>query len=151
MIIKCIRTTSTHSDFLSLVKALDQELAIRNGEDNDFFVQFNKVNLLQYVVIAYEDNNPVACGAMKALEEKTMEIKRMYVLPEKRGGGIAQIILTELETWSKEIGTRRCVLETGDDMLSAIRLYEKSGFVKMTNYGQYAKIENSVCFEKKLD
>jgi putative acetyltransferase len=142
-------TTSQNPDFLALVTSLDSELAIRNGDANDFFAQFNKVDHIQHVIVAYEGNLPVGCGAIKAFEENAMEVKRMYVLPEKRGLGIAGIILHELEIWAKALGCQRCVLETGDDMLAAVRLYEKAGYQRIPNYGQYADVQSSVCFEKR--
>ena len=77
-----------------------------------------------------------------------MEIKRMFVLPEKRKLGIAQIILSDLEAWTKQLGYLRCVLETGEDMLPAMSLYRSAGYQRIPNYGQYADVESSVCFEK---
>jgi putative acetyltransferase len=144
------KTTSQNPQFLQLVSELDKELAIRNGDANDFFVQFNKVDLIQHVIVAYLDGLAVACGAIKAFEENAMEVKRMYVLPEKRGLGVSAIVLNELEIWAKALGYQRCVLETGDDMLSAVRLYQKAGYQRIPNYGQYADVANSVCFEKWL-
>jgi ribosomal protein S18 acetylase RimI-like enzyme len=77
-----------------------------------------------------------------------MEIKRMYVPPQFRGNGYASLVLEELETWAKELGYKKCILETGLKQPEAIRLYEKNNFQKIPNYGQYADVENSVCFEK---
>lgn len=144
------RTTSQNPDFLTLVGALDQELAIRNGKANDFFAQFNKVDLIKHVIVAYDGNLPIACGAIKAFDTLSMEVKRMYVIPEKRGMGAANMVLSSLENWAKELGYRRCVLETGDDMLPAVKLYQKAGYQKIPNYGQYADVPHSVCFEKIL-
>jgi hypothetical protein len=55
-----------------------------------------------------------------------------------------------LEIWSGELSYSRCVLETGKKQPEAIALYQKSAYRKIPNYGQYADVENSVCFEKKL-
>ena len=74
----------------------------------------------------------------------------MFVPIEKRGKGIAGKVLTELQVWAKELGNRKCVLETGDKMIEAIGLYKKNNFKIIPNYGQYAAIESSVCFEKEL-
>ena len=79
-----------------------------------------------------------------------MEIKRMYTSPGSRGTGIATKILTELEVWATELSYERCVLETGKRQPEAIRLYTKSGYQQIPNYGQYVGIENSICFEKEL-
>lgn len=147
---KTIRATSENPDFQMLVSKLDQYLAIRNGESNDFYSQFNKIDLIQHVVVAYLDDKAVGCGAIKKFDEYSMEVKRMFVLPEFRGKGIAGAVLQELEKWSEELGMAKCVLETGDDMADAIGLYQKSGYKRTPNYGQYEGVEGSVCFEKVL-
>ena len=144
------RTNSDNLDFQALILELDKDLAIKNGETNDFFAQYNKIDLIQNVVVAYEGEKAVGCGAMKKYENGVMEIKRMFVPIEKRGKGIAGKILTELQVWAKELGYRKCVLETGDKMIEAIGLYNKSNFKIIPNYGQYANIKSSICFEKEI-
>lgn len=144
------RATSESPDFQKLVLELDKYLAIRNGDDNDFFVQFNIIDLLKNVVLVYQNEIPVGCGAIKEIESDSMEVKRMFVPKEFRGKGIAQLVLKELENWSKELGYKKCVLETGKDMVDAVGLYQKSGYKTISNYGQYADVESSICFEKML-
>ncbi|MBK7232032.1 MAG: GNAT family N-acetyltransferase [Saprospiraceae bacterium] len=144
------RTNSTDLDFQILVNQLDQYLAIVNGDKNDFFVQYNKIDLIKYVLVAYEGNDAVGCGAMKEFAENTMEIKRMYVPLEKRGKGIAKSILNELQKWAQEMGYKKCILETGDKMQDAIGLYQKSDFNRIPNYGPYSNNETSICFEKEI-
>ncbi len=133
-----------------LVTELDKELAIRDGEDYSFYAQFNKLNSIKHVVVAYENGGAVGCGAVKEFDEASMEVKRMFVPLEARGKGIASIILQELERWTGELGYKKCVLETGYNQPEAIRLYEKNSFVKILNYGQYIGLENSICFEKVI-
>jgi putative acetyltransferase len=144
------RTNSENKDFQYLVLELDKDLANRNGETNDFFAQFNKIDLIKNAVVALNDNLPVGCGAMKEYDKSTMEIKRMFVPTEMRGKGVAVAVLNELESWARELGYEKCVLETGDKMLEAIGLYKKCGYKIISNYGQYANVENSICFEKEL-
>ena len=74
----------------------------------------------------------------------------MYTLPSMRGKGIASKILKELETWAAELSYKKCVLETGKKQPEAIQLYQNNGYHSIPNYGQYAGIDNSVCFEKEL-
>jgi len=146
--IKIIRTNSDDQDFIDLVKNLDAELAERDGNDHPFYAQFNKIDKIKYVVVAYENSKPMGCGAIKEYAPNTMEIKRMYTSPESRGKGIATKVLTELEIWATELSYEKCILETGKKQPEAIGLYKKNGYKLIPNYGQYAEIENSLCFEK---
>lgn len=147
---KLKRTNSDDIDFQKLVVELDKDLAIRDGEDHAFFAQFNKISAIKYAVVIFENDIAVGCGAIKEYAENIMEIKRMFVPLEKRGKGIASIVLKELEKWAKELGFEKCILETGIKQPEAISLYKKNGFVLIKNYGQYADIESSVCFEKVI-
>ena len=79
-----------------------------------------------------------------------MEVKRMYVSPGSRKKGIAASILSELETWAGELSAAKCILETGKKQPEAIALYRKHGYRVIPNYGHYAEVDNSVCFEKEL-
>lgn len=146
----CIRTNSGNEDFKKLVRELDAELRIRDGEDHLFYAQFNKIDKIKYAIIVYDNEIPVGCGAIKSYAPDSMEVKRMYVLSDKRGQGIASTILHELEQWALELDCRKCVLETGKKQPEAIELYTKNGYKIIPNFGQYEQVENSVCFEKIL-
>jgi len=148
--IKVTRTNSDHPDFISLVRLLDADLAKRDGDEHSFYAQFNKIDKIKHAVVLHEDEKPVACGAIKQYAEDTMEVKRMYTLPVCRGKGIATMVLNELEKWAAELGYAKCILETGKRQPEAISLYTKNGYVLIPNYGQYAGVENSVCFEKAI-
>ena len=148
--INIIRTNSDNADFRELVALLDADLAIRDGAEHAFYAQFNKVDAIRHVVVAYEGETAVGCGAFKPYEDETAEIKRMFVRENVRGRGIAGEILAELETWAKELNYTECILETGVKQPEAIRLYQKSGYEKMTSYGQYLNVANSVCMRKTI-
>ncbi len=145
-----IQSDSSHPDFVTLVQFLDADLRIRDGEDHAFYAQYNKIDLIKHVIVAYLDEKPVGCGAIKAYDAHTMEVKRMYVYPELRGQGIAGQVLQGLEAWAATLGYKKCILETGQMQPEAIRLYQKNGYTVIPNYGQYVGIDNSVCFEKVL-
>ncbi|GAB1470101.1 GNAT family N-acetyltransferase [Chloroflexota bacterium] len=145
---KFTRTNSENQDFIELVRQLDADLAKRDGSEHSFYAQFNRIDLIKQVVIAYENDKPIACGAIKEYAPSVMEVKRMYTSPESRGRGIAGEVLSELEIWAAELSFKKCILETGKKQPEAIRLYEKNGYRVIPNYGQYAEVENSVCFEK---
>ncbi len=145
-----VRTTSADPDFRTLVQLLDQDLAARDGAEHGFYAQFNTIAQLAHVVVAYQGEAPVGCGAFKPYEANAVEIKRMYVQPAHRGRGVARAVLTELEHWASALGYIRCVLETGRRQPEAIALYQRSGYAFIPNYGQYVGVENSVCMERKV-
>jgi putative acetyltransferase len=149
--ITCIRTSPENIDFQILVKELDADLSSKDGNEHAFYSQFNKIDAIKFVLVAYDDDTPVGCGAIKEYSSDKMEIKRMYVSPHKRGQGVATLILTELENWALELNYKKCLLETGKRQPDAVRLYIKNGYTIIPNYGQYEGIENSVCFGKELD
>jgi GNAT superfamily N-acetyltransferase len=148
--IKLVRTNSADADFRHLVTFLDKDLQGRYGEKESFFSQFNKLDTIQYALVAYEEGKPVGCGALRAFQENMVEIKRMYVDEAFRGQGIGGIILAGLESWARELNFLACVLETGDKQPEAIHLYQKKGYTEIANYGQYQDVEGSVCMKKTL-
>jgi GNAT superfamily N-acetyltransferase len=148
--ITLLRTNYTHKDFEKLVVLLDADLKIRDGAEHDFYNQFNKIEGLNHVVIAYENNIPMGCGSFKKHPNNVVEIKRMYVAVEGRRKGIASKVLNELEIWASEINIEKCILETGKQQPEAIALYKKCGYTITANFGFYENVENSVCFEKVL-
>jgi len=150
MDISLIRTNSENPDFTRLNKFLDAELAIRDGNDHSFYAQYNKIDKIKHVVLAFENDVAVGCGTIKEYQPGTMEIKRMFTIANCRGKGIAGKVLAELENWAAELGFEKCILETGLKQHEAISLYKKKGYKLIPNYGQYTGVENSVCFEKDL-
>ncbi|WP_353150441.1 GNAT family N-acetyltransferase [Chryseobacterium sp.] len=142
------RTDSSNADFQGLVSALDHTLAGHNGDENAFFEQFNKIDSIKNCLVVYINGTPAACGAFKPLSENTAEIKRMYTNPEFRRRGLATAVVIELEKWAKELGFKKAVLETSRELKDAISVYEKIGFQRIPNYGQYVGIDQSVCYEK---
>ena len=146
--IDLLRTDSNNADFRELVRLLDADLAIRDGAEHSFYAQFNRIDAIRHVVVAYDSGKAIGCGAIKEYEKGVAEIKRMFVRPENRGRGIAGEILSELETWAKELDFSECILETGLKQPEAIRLYRKNNYQAIPNYGQYAGVENSVCMKK---
>lgn len=145
-----IKTDSTQTDFQKLVKLLDQDLSIRDGDEHDFYAQFNKIDAIKNVIVCYSGEVPVGCGAFKPYDDFSVEIKRMFVDPAYRGKGIGLHILNELEQWAAASKYTACVLETGKKQPEAIQLYTKAGYKIIQNYGQYENIENSVCMKKTI-
>ena len=144
------RTDSVNLDFIELVKHLDLELAEIDGEEHNFYAQYNKVDKIKHVVLVYDGNKPIACGAIKEFSPQIMEVKRMFTQSQYRGKGLASMLLAELEKWAKEMHYERCVLETGKRQQDAVALYQKNDYLITPNYGQYIGVDNSICFAKTL-
>ncbi len=137
-------------DFQALVTKLDAELAIRDGDDHAFYHQFNGIDALDHVIVAYDKGYPVGCGAFKARNKQQVEIKRMFVLTAARKKGYASTILTALETWAANEGFIEAILETGKAQIEALSFYPKQGYTVIPNFAPYVGVKNSVCFLKNL-
>lgn len=144
------RTNSDDIDFINLVALLDQDLKIRDGEDHAFYNQYNKTDKIKNVIVYYENDIAVGCGAFREKESDKTEIKRMYVKPEYRKRGIAAVVLKELELWAAELNYTYTILETGKKQPEAIALYQKLGYTIIPNYPPYEEMDNSVCMKKTL-
>ncbi|OXA72028.1 GNAT family N-acetyltransferase [Flavobacterium aquidurense] len=144
------RTNSDDIDFKNLVVLLDRDLKIRDGEDHTFYNQFNKTDAIKHVIVFYENNSAVGCGAFREKENDTVEIKRMFVHPDYRKKGIASALLSALEIWAAEENYNYTILETGKKQPEAINLYQKQGYSVIPNYPPYENMDNSVCMKKAL-
>ena len=144
------RTTSDNIDFKNLVKLLDKDLQIRDGDEHSFYAQFNTFDALKHVVVCFLEKEAIGCGAFRQYDPKKVEIKRMFVHPKYRGRAVGTTILNELEKWAAELNYIEALLETGKKQPEAISLYKKNGYEIITSYGQYLNLENSVCMMKKL-
>lgn len=102
------------------------------------------------VAVARADSTAVGMGALVERGDGTAELKRMFVRADARGQGIAGRILTTLEELARTRSVHSLQLETGPLQPAAIALYEKFGYRRIPNFGQYVGDEFSVCMEKSL-
>ena len=144
------RVNSINPGFRELIGLLDNDLNSRYSKDQEEYDKHNIIEFIETVVVAYSENTPVGCGCFKEYDNSTIEIKRMFVVSEFRGKGISKQILKELESWGKQLGYSKSILETGIKQHEAIGLYSNFGYSKIKNFGQYADMPNSVCFLKYL-
>jgi putative acetyltransferase len=147
--IEIIRTSSENLEFKKLVELLNSDLAKRDGETH-FLSQFNSITNLKYVVLAFKKGKAIGCGAISEYEFNAMEIKRMYVSPEVRGQRIGEKILSELENWSRELGSTKSILFTGSNQPEASKLYQRNGYCQIEKYGKLRDIDDCICFAKDL-
>jgi GNAT superfamily N-acetyltransferase len=85
-------------------------------------------------VVGYDAGRPVCCGGVKGLAGGACEIKRMYVVPEARGRGVARLLLEALEAAARGLGYRVTRLDTGPAQPHAQRLYESAGYRPVANF-----------------
>ena len=98
--------------------------------------------------VAYMDERPAGCGAIRELEGDTAELKRMYAREKSRGVG--KHLLQFLEGEAARLGYKKIVLETGAVNEKAIRFYRSNGYSVCENFGKYFGRTDSICFEKTL-
>lgn len=150
MNIKIIRANSANTDFRKIIFDLESYLTGLDEEAHNACKEYNKLETINHVIIAYENKEIIGCGAIREYDKETIEIKRMFVSDKFRKKGIATRILIELENWAKEQGYITCILETGTMMLDAISFYKKNNYIQIPNYGQYSSKPKSICFSKSL-
>ncbi|QOG03713.1 GNAT family N-acetyltransferase [Flavobacterium sp. MDT1-60] len=149
-IIRVVKTTSENPDFISLIKTFDIFLWERYPELKNDYWGNNVIEFNPNVVIIYLDEIAVGCGCFKKYNQNTAELKRMFVSPEARGLGVAQLIIKELENEAKNQGFETMILETLYKQIEAINLYQKVGFEIVENYEPYEGLTNSVCMSKSI-
>lgn len=149
--LRLIRTNGHHPDFIGLTDLLDAELHARYGDLQCRYDVYNKIYDVETVILAYVNKEAVGCGCFKEYSSDTVEIKRMFVLPEHRKQGISKRILAGLEAWANELGRSRFILETGSDQPEAVALYLKSGYWMIENFGQYEADEHCICMYKSKE
>jgi putative acetyltransferase len=139
-----------HLDSERLRAAQQSELAVRYGRPDSEPGPKPTAGDMSIFFVAYDGAEAIGCGGLRTLDDQHGEIKRMYVVPERRGTGVARAILRHLEVEARSRGWDRLVLETGDEQPDAMRFYEREGYRSIPNFGYYADSELSRCYEKRL-
>ena len=85
-------------------------------------------------IVGCAGGEPICCGGVKRLDNERCEIKKMYVVPEWRGKGIARKLLHALEDRARGLAYSIARLDTGPKQLSARGLYEDEGYVKIEDF-----------------
>ncbi|MEJ8648645.1 GNAT family N-acetyltransferase [Streptomyces sp. MS1.AVA.3] len=147
-----------HPDAVTLDALVQQEYVRRYGDgdmtplDPEMFTPPHGTYL-----IAYEGARPLATGGWRRQEDLAegyavgdAEIKRMFVVPEARGRGLARQILAALEADARAAGRSRMVLETGTQQPEALELYASSGYALVEKFGLYRTYDESRCMAKSL-
>ena len=86
------------------------------------------------LLIAYHDNKPAGCVALRNLGDGVCEMKRMFIPTHLRGLGIGRVLADQIMADARKAGYRRMRLDTSKRQTEAMRLYERSGFKKIAPY-----------------
>jgi GNAT superfamily N-acetyltransferase len=160
--LELVRVGYGHADALRLIDEVQAEYVVRYGGPDrtpldplmfepptgSFFVGY---------LSGAEGRRPVVSGAWRSHDDveafgsrRTAEVKRMYVVPELRGHGLARRILAHLERDAAGAGHEVMILETGTAQPEAIALYESSGYTPIPSFGYYRHAPLNRCFAKPL-
>ncbi|MFD7661720.1 GNAT family N-acetyltransferase [Streptomyces sp. NPDC059788] len=148
-----------HPDAVLLDRLVQREYAQRYDDEGDVTPldpgMFRPPHGLY--LLAYEDGRPLATGGWRSQDanpegyaDGDAEIKRMFVVAEARGRGLARRILAALEADARAAGRTRMVLETGIKQPEALALYASCGYRTAPKFGLYRMYEESRCMAKSL-
>ncbi|MEU9594618.1 GNAT family N-acetyltransferase [Streptomyces sp. NPDC048219] len=154
------RVPFDHPDAVKLNDEVQAEYDLRYGDGGDAThldaADFAPPNGLY--LVAYDENDvPVASGGWRRQDangegnrDGDAELKRMFVIEQVRGRGLARRILAALEEDARAAGRARMVLETGTKQPEAVALYLSSGYEPCEKFGYYRFHEESLCYAKAL-
>ena len=114
------------------------------------FVPYNASAEIPDVLIAYREGKAIGCAGLKRYDDKSAEIKRVWVQPESRGQHIAGEMMQLIEQKARQQGFARVILQTRPQMTEAVVMYTKRGYYLIQNYPPYDKLVGAVCYAKDL-
>ncbi len=133
---------------VALRRAQRAELDARYGSDDHEPGGAPAAAEIDVFLVATRGGEALGCGALRRLDDRSAEVKRMYVSPASRGSGVATAILRALEAAAKQRGWSTVRLETGTAQPEAIRFYEREGYREIPLYGKYVGSPISKCYER---
>ena len=147
-----VRCDGTNEDFIENCRLLDENLDRRVGRviKRDKYKKYNQLDQIHEAIMVYHEGEAVGGGAIRAYDEATMELKRVFVRPEYQGKGAGTALVSGLIEWARELGYQRMILETGELLAESCHVYRKLGFRKIPNYGAYVNMPESLCMGREL-
>lgn len=119
-----------------------------DGGQSSFNVEDVCVPRSLFAIARNQKGEAIGCGAFRPLDERTAEIKRMYV--REKSSGIGSKLLFFLENQAAKMGYEKLFLSTRLVNSGAISFYERNGYIRIAGYGRYQDRPESACFEKQL-
>lgn len=139
-----------NQDFRALAAQLDAYYFTLVGDIQLKYAEPNRPENMNALAVAYEDETAIACGAWKAVDAHTAEIKRIYVKEKYRRCGVASALIRALEEDAARSGRNKLILETAVDTAGSHQLYFSLGYQLREYYGSPAGAENCLCFHKEM-
>jgi putative acetyltransferase len=138
-------------DVVALIEALDAYQQSLYPPESNHLLDISALLRPEvlFAVARTPEGEAVGCGAI-VLGADYGEVKRMFVRPERRGGGAARQVLAFLESAAAARGCRLLRLETGIHQHEALRFYERAGYTYCARFGDYPVDPLSVYLEKRL-
>ncbi len=148
---KLIKVENTNSDFISLCKKLDDihnEVVAEQRMPGASCCVENEIYTNVYIM--YDGEEPVGCIASTDVNNKEVEIGRVYVCKEYRNQGIATKLLEKVEKIAKNNGAKYLILDTYERLVGAVNLYKKMGFKMVPTFESLKNSPFSICMSKKI-
>jgi predicted GNAT family acetyltransferase len=142
--------TAESADFRRLAAQLDAYYFTLVGDIQYKYAEPNRPENMNALVVAYEAQTPVACGAWKAIDAETAEVKRIFVDPAYRRKGVASRVILALEENILASGRHKLILETAVDTSGSHALYHSLGYKLRDYYGSPAGADHCMCFHKEI-
>ncbi len=142
--------TADSADFRMLAALLDAYYFTLVGDIQLQYAEPNRPENMNRLLVAYEGETPIACGAWKAVDGEIAEIKRIYVKEAYRRRGVAGAVIRALEESVAQSGRHQLILETAVDTTGSQALYLSLGYQLRDYYGSPAGADNCMCFHKEI-
>ena len=130
------------NDFANYLQLQDYDLELENL-DKKYGLPKGRL------YIATVEGDVAGCIALRNIDDKSCELKRLYVRPEFRGNQIGQMLIEQIISDARDIGYKQILLDTLPFLKSAIHLYEKYGFYEILPYNN-SPMENSIYYRLDL-
>ena len=150
-------TPPDHPQVQALIAELDAHLASVYPPEENYLLDLSGLKQPSVTFLgAWMGDTLVGCGAVRTMPAEPAtdgrpygEIKRMFVSPAQRGARLGPRILAALETVLHAQGIGLALMETGEELAQATRLYRAAGYVERKEFGEYPDNGSSLFLEKR--
>jgi putative acetyltransferase len=150
-------TPPDHPQVQALIEELDAYLATVYPPEENYLLDLEGLRHPSVTFLgAWSGDTLVGCGAVRTMPGEPAtegrpygEIKRMFVSPAQRGARIGARLLGELEAVLRARGIDRALMETGEELVQAARMYRAAGYVERKEFGEYPDNGSSLFLEKR--